>query len=100
MAASAARAANARERAAQRMTQRAGAALLWELPLHKLIRFRNPVLQREVRGKFRMRRSSLGASLFQGVIALVAMGMYLMLMFSIFDPLSRESMWWGWRRSH
>jgi hypothetical protein len=94
MEASAARAANARERATQRMAQRAGAALLWELPLHKMIRFRNPVLQREVRGKFRMRRSSLGASLFQGLVALVGLGIYVMLLFTIFDPLSRENMWW------
>jgi ABC-type transport system involved in multi-copper enzyme maturation permease subunit len=55
MAASAARAANARERAASRLARKAGNALLWELPLHKLIRFRNPILQREVRGKFRWR---------------------------------------------
>jgi ABC-type transport system involved in cytochrome c biogenesis permease component len=95
MAASAARAANARERASSRLARKAGNALLWELPLHKLIRFRNPILQREVRGKFRWRSGSLATTVFQALLGLVPAGLYVTLLFAVFYPPERASTWWG-----
>lgn len=94
MAASEARAARARERAAARLAYHAGAALLWELPLHTLIRFADPVLQREVRSKFRWRRGSLWTTLFQMALALVAACVYLGAVSAVFDPSSRVAIWW------
>jgi ABC-type transport system involved in multi-copper enzyme maturation permease subunit len=95
MAASAARAANARERAASRIARKAGNALLWELPLHKLIRFRNPILQREVRGKFRWRAGSLAGTVFQAFFGLILAGLYVTLLYAVFDPASRAGTWWA-----
>lgn len=95
MAASAARAANARERAASRIARQAGNALLWELPLHKLIRFRNPILQREVRGKFRWRAGSLAGTVFQAFFGLILAGLYVALLYAVFDPASRAETWWN-----
>jgi ABC-type transport system involved in multi-copper enzyme maturation permease subunit len=95
MAASASRAVNARERASSRLARQAGNALLWELPLHKLIRFRNPVLQREVRGKFRWRSGSLATTVFQALFALIPAGLYVTLLYAAFSPPDRASTWWG-----
>jgi ABC-type transport system involved in multi-copper enzyme maturation permease subunit len=95
LAASAARAANVRERAASRIARQAGNALLWELPLHKLIRFRNPILQREVRGKFRWRSGSVLTTVLQALFALIPAGLYVTLLYAVFDPLSRAGTWWG-----
>ncbi len=103
MAAREALAIKARERAATRLAHRAGNALLWELPLHKFIRFADPILQREVRSKFRWRRGSLWTTLFQMGLAFIGICVYLGALSAAFDrgrARRRGGRWrgWDWRR--
>ena len=83
-----------RDKASTRQLKRqARQALLWDLPFVYFIRFKNPVLQREVRGKFRWRRGSLWLSLTRAGVALAAVSFYLMILFSAFDATTRDKVW-------
>ena len=70
---------------------RAGAALLYELPLHHFVNFRDPMLRREVRGKFRWRRASLWVALGQLLMLLVLLAFYAVLIFAVFFPTERAA---------
>jgi ABC-type transport system involved in multi-copper enzyme maturation permease subunit len=65
-------------------------ALLADLPFERLIRFKNPLLNREVKSRFRLRRGSLWSWAGRTVVFLVGAGAWLMVMFSVFlDPIGR-----------
>lgn len=68
---------------------RAGAALLYELPLHHFVNFRDPMLRREVRNKFRWRRTSLWVALGQLLALLVLLAFYASLLYAVFAPQER-----------
>ena len=67
----------------------------WEVPYFSTLRFSNPMLQREVRGKFRMRRVSAVVICFEGLLALGVAYFYLRAMFwALSDASSRGTIWW------
>lgn len=67
----------------------------WELPLSSLTQFSNPVLQREWRGKLRMRKAPLLAVIFEGLLGLVVLYYYFQaLWWAWYDPHTRPIIWW------
>jgi len=73
----------------------AGERSWWEIPLVGNLDFSNPVLQREARGKFRMRQAPLWVLIFEGLLALAVLYYYFTTMFRAFTkPLERETIWW------
>lgn len=64
-------------------------ALLAELPIDKLVNFKNPLLRREVRARFRLRRVGLVASLARLAIVLAATSFWLGIGFMLTDQLAR-----------
>jgi len=76
------------------LRQRAGQALMREFPIEKLARFTNPVLQREVRSKFRLRQGSNWMLLFQILLGLTALICYLYAGFLTTDEAERAGTWW------
>jgi ABC-type transport system involved in multi-copper enzyme maturation permease subunit len=57
--------------------------------------FSNPVLMREARGKFRMRRPPLWVALFEGLLGLVVAFYYVKTLgYALLAARSRETIWW------
>src|SRR5205814_1258987 len=54
----------------------AAARNIWEMPLAQLVKFKNPILQREVRGKLRMRRYPRPVTIIMGTLALFGVFAY------------------------
>lgn len=68
---------------------------IWEMPISAVLRFENPVLQREARSKFRLKRVPLLAILIEGALALLVVFAYLRaLWWALFEPLARPIVWW------
>lgn len=67
----------------------------WEVPYFSALRFANPMLQREVRGKFRMRRVSTLVLVFEGLLAAGVAYLYVRSMFwALTDANARTTIWW------
>ena len=67
-------------------------ALLADLPFDRLIRFKNPLLNREVKSRFRLRRASPWVWAGRTLIFLSGAGVWVMVMFSVFlDPIGRPN---------
>ncbi|HVF10219.1 MAG TPA: ABC transporter permease subunit, partial [Abditibacteriaceae bacterium] len=75
------------------LRQRAGKALMREFPVERLARFANPVLQREVRSKFRLRQGSTWMLLLQILITSAVVTCYLYAGFLATDPPERAGTW-------
>ncbi|RYX85008.1 hypothetical protein EON83_07105 [bacterium] len=76
-------------------------ALLADLPFDRLIRFKNPLLNREVKGRFRLRRASPFLWLGRAAVFVFAVGGWVMGMTLVFDGVGRPSgapmvMWMEW----
>jgi ABC-type transport system involved in multi-copper enzyme maturation permease subunit len=75
-------------------TERSSASLWWELPFARL-KFNNPLLQRELRGKFRMRAVPSYVLAVEALLALAVAYFYVRAIFwAIFEPDSRSVIWW------
>ena len=76
------------------LKQRARRALLWEIPLSSRIRFANPIVQREARGKFRLRRAPLWRWLLCAVMVLPFVWIYLSALANALEnPWQRLQSW-------
>jgi ABC-type transport system involved in multi-copper enzyme maturation permease subunit len=65
------------------------------VPVFSALRFPNPVLQRETRAKFRMRRPPIWVFVFEGFLALGVAYYYLVtLRDALLVPSQRELIWW------
>ncbi len=76
-------------------------ALLADLPFDKWIHFKNPLLNREVKGRFRLRRASVPMWAGRIVLFLFAASGWLLAMAALFDPIGRASgasvvLWMEW----
>ena len=71
---------------------RASGALLADLPLDRFVRFANPLLAREVKSRFRLRRAGVGLSIVRGGLFLLAITVWLWEVFWLFDVQSRAEM--------
>lgn len=68
----------------------------WEIPVGTWFRFRNPVLAREFRGKFRMRQVPLAVIVSEVLLAMGVLYFYLQaLWWALFDPPTRPMIWWA-----
>src|SRR5690606_32569433 len=66
-----------------------------EIPLAAQLKFANPVLQREARGKFRLKAPPLWILVFEILLALVVGYYYLLALWSaISNKHERETIWW------
>ena len=72
--------------------QKASGALLADLPLDNLVRFSNPLLAREVRGRFRLRQAGVWVSLMRGVLFLGAASLWIFEVSWLSDAPSRPQM--------
>jgi ABC-type transport system involved in multi-copper enzyme maturation permease subunit len=71
-------------------------SLWWEIPFVGHWSFANPVLQRETRGKFRMRRVPLWAIVIESLLAVAVAYFYLRAMvWALTDHTSREGIGWA-----
>ena len=67
-----------------------------QIPLVTRLKFRNPVLDREVRAKFRMRQPPMVIIIVEALLGvLVAVFYFRTLYMAVFDPNSRFLVWWG-----
>ena len=73
----------------ERSSARVEGALLADLPIDKWIRFKNPLLNREVKGRFRLRRASVPVWAARTAIFLFAVSAWVMEATSVFDPVGR-----------
>ena len=73
-------------------SQKASGALLADLPVERLVRFSDPLLSREVKARFRLRRVGWLLSAIRFVLFLVAVGVWLFEIFWLFDAPSRSAM--------
>jgi len=68
----------------------------WNVPILSQLRFDNPVLMREARGKFRMRQVSTVFLVFEAMLGLGVFVFYCYLIYlAIYEPDSREGIWYG-----
>ncbi len=74
----------------ERASQKIAGALLYELPVEKFVRFKDPLLSREVRGRFRLRQSGFLPSLLRFAVFLVAIGFWLSVMFNALDKTTKN----------
>jgi hypothetical protein len=66
-----------------------------EVPGTTQLHFENPSLQREARGKFRMKAPPLWALILEGLLGLMVGYFYLItLRAALFTPRERETIWW------
>ncbi len=65
-------------------------ALLYEVPVEKFVRFKDPLLTREVRGRFRLRQSGLAIAVLRFCTLIIAVAFWLSIAYNIFDPPSRS----------
>jgi ABC-type transport system involved in multi-copper enzyme maturation permease subunit len=69
-------------------------AMWWQLPVTRLLRFNNPLLQREVHGKFRMRRVPLAVIVGEAILGLGVFYFYALAMWwAMTDSSSRTTIW-------
>jgi ABC-type transport system involved in cytochrome c biogenesis permease component len=67
-----------------------------EIPLVTRLKFNNPVLDHEVRSKFRMRQPPLSVIVVEGVLGLLVAGFYLRTLYwAWFEPKYRLNIWYG-----
>jgi hypothetical protein len=78
-----------KRRETEKASQKVVGALLYEVPVEKFVRFKDPLLSREVKGRFRLRQSGTLVSLLRCAIFLCAVGFWLFVAFYAFDPASR-----------
>ncbi|HEX8465473.1 MAG TPA: ABC transporter permease subunit [Abditibacterium sp.] len=76
-------------REAAKMSEKVGGALLYEVPFEKLARFRDPILQREVRGRFRLRQSGFAVALGRLLALFITVVVWLWMIFGLFFPDTR-----------
>lgn len=74
-----------------RLSHQVQGALVADLPLDKFVRFRNPVLAREVKGRFRLRRGNWLVSLFRAAAFLIGVVMWIFVLVTVFDAPSRPT---------
>ena len=85
------RARQARKPAQSRAKARASGALLTDLPLDRFVRFSDPLLAREVKARFRLRRAGFWVGLVRFALFLVAASLWLFQVFWFFDAPSRSA---------
>jgi hypothetical protein len=79
---------------AQKAKPRALNALWWEMPITRLFRFANPLLQREVHGKFRMRRVPLAVIVIEVLLGIGVLYFFSLAVWWAFtDPTSHTVIW-------
>ncbi|RYG68228.1 hypothetical protein EON80_12065, partial [bacterium] len=67
-----------------------------EIPLVTSLKFRNPVLDHEVRSKFRMRQPPLGVIIGESILGLLVAGFYVRTFYwALFEPKYRLTIWAG-----
>ena len=71
---------------------RASGALLADLPVERFVRFSDPLLSREVKARFRLRRVGWFLSALRFALFLFAIGVWLFEVFWLFDAPSRSAM--------
>ena len=71
---------------------RASGALLADLPIERFVRFSDPLLAREVKARFRLRRVGWLLSALRFALFLFAIGVWLFEVFWLFDAPSRSAM--------
>ena len=71
---------------------RAGNSLLADLPLDRFVKFSDPLLAREVKSRFRLRRAGVWLSLVRGALFVGAISVWLFEVFWLFDAPSRDQM--------
>ncbi|PQV64580.1 hypothetical protein B1R32_10473 [Abditibacterium utsteinense] len=74
----------------ERASQKVAGALLYELPVEKFVRFKDPLLSREVRGRFRLRQSGFLVSLGRFGIFLIGIGFWLAVLFNALDKTTHN----------
>ncbi|MBW3635832.1 MAG: ABC transporter permease [Armatimonadetes bacterium] len=91
-----------RREEAARLRENVAGALLYELPIERLVRFRDPLLSREVKSRFRLRAGNRVVSVLRFGAFLIAGGLWSLAAFSTTDAHIRDStgqMWlfglWG-----
>ena len=75
-----------------RAGQRASGALLADVPLDRFVRFSDPLLAREVKARFRLRRAGFWVGLARFALFLIAASVWLFELFWLFDRHSRDQM--------
>ena len=75
-----------------RVQQKASGALLAEVPLDRFVNFANPLLAREVKGRFRVRRVGWGLSLVRGALFVSVCLVWLAELYWLFDDQWRATM--------
>ena len=73
-------------------SQRASGALLADLPLDRFVRFADPLLAREVKSRFRLRRAGFWIGLVRFALFILAASLWIFEIFWLFDPPSRAQM--------
>jgi ABC-type transport system involved in multi-copper enzyme maturation permease subunit len=74
---------------------RAREVMWWQIPLTRSQHFANPLLQREVRGKFRMRRVPLVIIVIEALLGAGVLSFYgLAVWWALTNPISRINIWW------
>ena len=81
-----------RQHAAAPTKSRASGALLTDLPLDRFIRFSDPLLAREVKSRFRLRRAGFWVGMVRFALFLLGAGVWLFEIFWLFDAPSRSAM--------
>ncbi len=72
--------------------QRASGALLTDIPFDRFVHFADPLLAREVKSRFRLRRAGVGVSLVRGALFLLVVSIWILGVASLFDKTSRGGM--------
>ncbi|BCM89657.1 hypothetical protein IAD21_01504 [Abditibacteriota bacterium] len=85
----------------QRASAKVGGALLADLPFDRLIRFKNPLLNREVKSRFRLRRASTPLWIGRAGVFLFAVVGWTIAITMVFDGVGRPGgalvvMWMEW----
>ena len=75
-----------------RARQKASGALLTEVPLDRFVNFANPLLAREVKGRFRLRRVGWGLSLVRGALFVGVCLVWLAELYWLLDEQWRATM--------
>ena len=75
-----------------RASQRASGALLTDVPLDRFVRFADPLLAREVKARFRLRRAGFWVGLVRFVLFILAASVWLFEVFWLIDFHSRDQM--------
>lgn len=79
------------QRERQKAQEMVAGALLYEFPVEKFVRFKDPLLSREVRGHFRVRQSGLGTKLLRFGVFLAGAGFWIIVVFNALDKILRHT---------